>query len=94
MGNIESSVKDVVSRYGKNASRLMDIVSDLQKELGSISDEASRSISKELGISKVDVDGVVTFYHFYSKNPHGTYSVFLLINSSCGGHLLRMYCFC
>ena len=34
-------------------------------------------IADGLGVSKVDVDGVVSFYHFFSKEPRGKYTVYL-----------------
>jgi hypothetical protein len=40
---------------------------DTQAELGQVSDEAIKAIAKEMNVSTVDVEGVVTFYHFFSK---------------------------
>ncbi|MFW5770327.1 MAG: NAD(P)H-dependent oxidoreductase subunit E [Spirochaetota bacterium] len=77
MGNLGTVVSQVVEKYNKDKTRLMDIVTDVQSELGYVSDEAVVQLAKALGISKVDVDGVVTFYHFFSKTPVGKYSVYL-----------------
>ncbi len=85
MGNLETAVKSVVEKHGKDNSKLLDIVRDVQSELGCVSDEAIAKIAKELNVSKVDVDGVVTFYHFFSKEPVGKYSVYL--NNSAVAHL-------
>ncbi len=77
MGNLGTVVSQVVEKYNKDKTRLMDIVTDVQSELGYVSDEAVVQLAKALGVSKVDVDGVVTFYHFFSKTPVGKYSVYL-----------------
>ena len=77
MGNLGTVVSQVVEKYNKDKTRLMDIVTDVQNELGYVSDEAVVQLAKALDISKVDVDGVVTFYHFFSKTPVGKYSVYL-----------------
>ncbi len=77
MGNLGTVVSQVVEKYNKDRTRLMDIVTDVQGELGYMSDEAVVQLAKALDISKVDVDGVVTFYHFFSKTPVGKYSVYL-----------------
>ncbi len=77
MGNLGTVVSQVVEKYNKDKTRLMDIVTDVQSELGFVSDEAVVQLAKALGVSKVDIDGVVTFYHFFSKTPVGKYSVYL-----------------
>jgi len=77
MGNLGTVVSQVVEKYNKDKARLIDIVTDVQNELGYVSDEAVVQLAKALDVSKVDVDGVVTFYHFFSKTPVGKYSVYL-----------------
>ncbi|MBP7585569.1 MAG: NAD(P)H-dependent oxidoreductase subunit E [Spirochaetes bacterium] len=71
------SIKGIVERYNRDRTRLLDIIRDVQAELGCVSDDSVGEIAGELGLSRVDVDGVVTFYHFFSKNPVGKYSVYL-----------------
>lgn len=75
--NLVTIVTASVAKYRKNKALLLDIIRDVQSELGCVSDEAIVQIAKSLGISRVDVEGVVTFYHFFSKNPVGKYSVYL-----------------
>lgn len=77
MGNLGTVVSQVVEKYNKDKVRLIDIVTDVQNELGYVSDEAVVQLAKALDVSKVDIDGVVTFYHFFSKTPVGKYSVYL-----------------
>jgi len=56
---------------------MLDVIREVQCEFGCVSDEASAAIADNLGVSKVDVDGVVSFYHFFSKEPRGKYTVYL-----------------
>jgi len=74
---IETTVKKTVERHGNDATRMLDIIRDVQAELGCVSDEAIDQIAKTMNVSRVDVDGVVTFYHFFSKEPVGKYAVYL-----------------
>ncbi|PKL40702.1 MAG: hypothetical protein CVV44_03605 [Spirochaetae bacterium HGW-Spirochaetae-1] len=83
MANLADVVKQAVKRYG-DASKLLDIIRDVQTEMGCVSDEAIKAIAGELKLSRVDVDGVVTFYHFFSKDPVGKYAVYLN-NSAVAG---------
>jgi [NiFe] hydrogenase diaphorase moiety large subunit len=85
MGDIVKAVKQVTGKYKSDSARLLDIVRDVQTELGCISDDAIAQIAKEMNLSKVDVEGVVTFYHFFSKKPRGKYTVYL--NNSAVSHM-------
>ncbi len=77
MGREAEVVKQVVAKYNSDKTRLMDIITDVQNELGCVSDETIRYIASQLQISSVDVEGVVTFYHFFTKTPRGRYTVYL-----------------
>ncbi len=77
MANLDAVVKQVVTKYKNDKTRLMDIITDVQTELGCVSDEAVVQIARQLDISKVDVEGVITFYHFFTKIPRGKYTVYL-----------------
>ena len=77
MSSIEKVIKQVTNNYNSDTSMLIDIVRDVQAELGQVSEEAIAQIANVMNISEVDVEGVVTFYHFFSKKPVGKYSVYL-----------------
>ena len=77
MASLDAVVKQVVSKYGNDKTRLMDIISDVQNELGCVSDDAVVQIARALNISRVDIDGVITFYHFFTKTPRGKYTIYL-----------------
>ncbi len=77
MGNIAEVVKKTVELYKKDTTMLLDVIRDVQGEIGHVSEEAIVQIANQLNLSKVDVEGVVTFYHFFSKAPIGKYGVYL-----------------
>lgn len=77
MANLTEVVKQTVNKYSADASMLLDIIRDVQDDQGYVSDQAISEIAKELNLSLVDVEGVVTFYHFFSKDPLGKYAVYL-----------------
>lgn len=66
-----STIKEIVGRYGKDRSRLMDIVREVQEEYGYISEESVQSIAQALGIHRVEVHDMVSFYSFLSRAPKG-----------------------
>ncbi|MFZ2655032.1 MAG: NAD(P)H-dependent oxidoreductase subunit E [Victivallales bacterium] len=74
MGN---TVNNVIKKYNGDETRLMDILMDIQSELGYLSDWTIEQISKALDIPKVSVEQTVSFYHFFTKEPRGKYTVYL-----------------
>ena len=77
MSNLSHAVKQVIEKYSGEREKLLDIIRDVQGELGCVSDEAIAAIAGQLKISALDVEGVVTYYHFFSKTPVGKYAVYL-----------------
>ena len=69
--------KDAIKKFGKDKSRLMDILLDIQEKEGCISDKDAETVAKELGIAKVDVIQTRSFYHFLSDKKLGNYVVYL-----------------
>ncbi|HPS88066.1 MAG TPA: NADH-ubiquinone oxidoreductase-F iron-sulfur binding region domain-containing protein, partial [Spirochaetota bacterium] len=61
----------------KDPTRMLDVIRDVQAELGQVTNDAVAEIAKEMNVSSIDVEGVVTFYHFFSKSPVGKYAVYL-----------------
>ena len=56
---------------------LLDYLWKSQNEHGYIPNEDIEAYAKALGISTIDVHGVITFYHFLSLRPRGRYTVYL-----------------
>jgi [NiFe] hydrogenase diaphorase moiety large subunit len=49
----------------------------LQKKYGFITDEAIEDIAREFNITKIEVEGVVSFYHFFHRTPTGKFTIYL-----------------
>jgi len=71
MSKLESVVAEICDRYGNDRARLMDIVSDVQQELGQVSREAFGLIAKGARTHRVEVESVVSFYAFLSEEKKG-----------------------
>ena len=70
----------LLARHGKDPSGLIEILRDVKAALGAIPPEAVAAIADRLGLSRVDVEGVATFYHFLAPRPAGTHAVYLNTN--------------
>ncbi|MBE0645258.1 MAG: NAD(P)H-dependent oxidoreductase subunit E [Bacteroidetes bacterium] len=69
--NLETVVKTVCEGTGNDKNRMMDIVRELQEILGGVSDDAMDLIATQVGTHRVEVESVVSFYAFLSKNQKG-----------------------
>ncbi|MBD3344442.1 MAG: hypothetical protein GF401_05215 [Chitinivibrionales bacterium] len=72
-----ADISAIVKKHNSDPSRLMDILIDIRMEDGSIFNDAIDALSRELGISKVDIQQTVSFYHFFSTEPVGKYAIYL-----------------
>ena len=70
-------ISRLVGRYKGDRTRLVDIVRDVQAELGAVPPPAISQVADLLGVSTVDVEGVATFYHFLTPTPAGRHTVYL-----------------
>ena len=77
MSNRGQVVEKALKKQSKDKTKMLDVIRDVQSELGWVSDEASAMIANRYGVSKVDVEGIVSFYHFLSNKPVGKYAVYL-----------------
>lgn len=70
-------------KYPTALAAVMDTVYIAQKQNGFISSEVMEEIAGVLGIDKVNVLSVVTFYTMYHTKPMGKFHVQVCTNVSC-----------
>jgi [NiFe] hydrogenase diaphorase moiety large subunit len=69
--NLEKAVKEICGQYGNDRTRMMDIVRGVQEAFGCVSSKAMDFIAGEVKAHRVDVESVVSFYAFLSREPQG-----------------------
>ncbi len=74
---MKDKVQDIIKKYQEDRTRLMDILTDIQAEFQCIPAEAVETIARHLGMSKTDVEQTLSFYHFFTNEPTGKYTVYL-----------------
>jgi len=67
----------ILAKYRKDRTRLIEILKEIQAVEGYITDRAILSVADGLGLSRAEVEGVVSFYHFLSARPLGNMMVHL-----------------
>jgi [NiFe] hydrogenase diaphorase moiety large subunit len=56
---------------------LLDFLWSVQNDHGYIRAEDIDACSSELGISNIEVEGVISFYHFFHRQPAGEFTIYL-----------------
>ena len=60
-----------------NRSNLMNVLWDVQCKKRHIGHDDITKIAQEFGMSRMELEGVVTFYHFYHRTDCGKYTIYL-----------------
>ncbi|MEO8158010.1 MAG: formate dehydrogenase subunit gamma [Betaproteobacteria bacterium] len=62
---------------------LLPILHGIQDALGHVPREAIAQIAQALNLSRAEVHGVVSFYHYFRTSPPGRHTVYLCRAESC-----------
>jgi [NiFe] hydrogenase diaphorase moiety large subunit len=73
--NLDKAVRDICQACGNDRGRLMDIVRGVQEKFGQVSGKAMDLIAAQVGVHRVEVQSVVTFYAFLSEKPKGKFVI-------------------
>jgi formate dehydrogenase subunit gamma len=78
-----TAVLAVCARLKDVAGPLMPILHGIQEALGFVPKDAVPLIAVELNLSRAEVHGVVTFYHYFRKDAPGRHVVHLCRAEAC-----------
>ena len=67
----KDEVLAIVVRHQGRQGPLIEILHDVQRSMGCIPAEAVPLLAGALNLSRAEVHGVVTFYHYFHSAPHG-----------------------
>lgn len=80
---VADAVRRAVERHGTDEGPLMEILHDIQRDLGCVPRSAVAVIAAELNLSQADVYGVVTFYKDFREEPAGRRTVRICRAEAC-----------
>ncbi len=83
---MEKTIQEIIKKYKADRLRLMDILLDIQEELGYIPTTYHQRIADELKLSLVDLQQTISFYHFFKTKAPARYSIYL--NNSLVSHMM------
>jgi NADH-quinone oxidoreductase subunit E len=80
---LEPKAAEIIGRYPKSRSALLPLLHLVQSEEGYVSADGIEFCAEQLGLSKADVTGVVSFYTMYKRRPVGEYHVGVCTTALC-----------
>jgi formate dehydrogenase subunit gamma len=78
-----AAIDDACARLKNSAGALLPICHDIQEKLGFVPKDAVTVIANELNLSKAEVHGVLTFYHYFRRERPGRHVVHLCRAEAC-----------
>lgn len=58
-------------------TQMLNALWHFQYQKGYIDDGDVATLAEHLGLSKIEVEGVISFYHFFNRKPAGKYTIYL-----------------
>lgn len=78
-----ATIERLVSQHAELPGALLPILHAIQDELGFVPGEAVPLIAERLNLSRAEVHGVVSFYHFFRTRVPGKRTLFLCRAEAC-----------
>jgi formate dehydrogenase subunit gamma len=88
----KSPAEAICAAHGNRPDALLEILHDLQREVGHVPENTLPVIAKALNLSRAEVYGVATFYHDFHLKPSGKHHIKLCRAEACqsmGGRELQ-----
>jgi formate dehydrogenase subunit gamma len=78
-----ATVRRIVAQHRERPGPLLEVLHGIQAAFGYVPAGAVPVVAEELNLSRAEVHGVVTFYHFFRRSPAGAHTVSLCQAESC-----------
>lgn len=80
---MDKKIKGIVSKYKDKKSSLMNILSDIQKEYGFLSEDLLKELSKEIKMPLAMIYSCASFYSFLVTEKKGKHVIRVCNSPSC-----------
>jgi formate dehydrogenase subunit gamma len=87
-------IENIITTLKHQPGALLPILHGIQDALGYIPSDAVSEIAKALNLSRAEVHGVISFYHYFRDTPPGQHTIHVCRAESCqamGGKALESY---
>jgi len=80
---LKEKVGQVLEKYQRDKSALIDILHDTQSEIGYLPKEALEAVGQGLGVPLSRVYSVATFFKAFSLKPRGRHLINVCLGTAC-----------
>jgi formate dehydrogenase subunit gamma len=77
------TVETAIALNKSKPGALLPILHAIQDDIGHIPEAAVPVIASELNLSRAEVHGVITFYHYFRQTPPGRHTIQICQAESC-----------
>jgi [NiFe] hydrogenase diaphorase moiety large subunit len=67
----------MITKNKVDRSKLMDVIWDIQRKKNHIGHDDISKIAQQFEMSRMELEGIVTFYHFFHRTPSGKCTIYL-----------------
>ncbi len=78
-----STLASILEGRRSQPHQLVEVLQDVQKHQGYVSEEAMRTVSEELGVPLMEVYSVASFYKAFSLKPRGKNVITVCMGTAC-----------
>ena len=78
-----AQIKQICEAHGNDAGELINILHETQNALGYLPQEVQVAVARNLGIPASRVNGVVSFYAFFTEKPKGKHPISVCLGTAC-----------
>jgi formate dehydrogenase subunit gamma len=78
-----AAVRRIVAQHRERPGPLLEVLHSIQASFGYVPEGAVPVVAEELNLSRAEVHGVVTFYHFFRRHRPGARTVSLCQAEAC-----------
>ena len=82
-GNTQSTAQEIIAALKNKPGALFPILHGIQDALGYIPAKSVPDIAAALNLSRAEVHGVISFYHYFRDTPPGKQTIHLCRAESC-----------
>lgn len=79
----KAAIDEIIDRNRSKPGATMVVCTELQNEIGYLSEPMQRYIAQELQVPMSSVRGVVTFYSFFTTTPRGRHTIKFCLGTAC-----------
>jgi formate dehydrogenase subunit gamma len=82
-GAVRTTVDRVLAAHGSEPGPLLNVLHGVQDALGCIPDASVPLIAAGLNLSRAEVHGAISFYHYFRRAPAGRHVIHLCRAEAC-----------